>query len=271
MKSIVCIVALVFFTFYLSAQKILLKGSESLLPISYKLAEEFMKQHPETHISLMGGGSDQGIRSLMNQTADIAMSSRPLRMTEKISLSESGRSYNELIIGNEVICILVHPDNPIFKFTKEQLAAIYTGKITNWKELGGPDHQIMAIRRNSTSGTGLYFREVILSNRAFSTDLKVADSPEIMNALIGNNPYAIGFGGSTQSHGSLKSCEISVDKGKNFYSVPVTGSPLSTYPLVRTLYYYYPNNVEKKVRNFINYLKGPEAKSIIHSFGYTPR
>ncbi len=124
--------------------KLTVKGSDTVLPLSQKEAEEYMKKNQGSSISVVGGGSGVGHSRLIDGTTDFAMSSRKIKMDEKLKLQDAGRSFKETIIAYDALSVIVNPSNKVSKLTREQLEGIFTGKITNWKEVGGDDMKIVA-------------------------------------------------------------------------------------------------------------------------------
>lgn len=126
------------------AQKI--KGSDTCLPVSQTEAENFMNKNKGTKVTVTGGGSGVGISALMEGTTDIAMSSRKMKFDEKVRLQEAKKNAKEVVIAYDALAVVVHPSNKVDNLTREQLEGIFTGKIKNWKEVGGADMKIVAYR-----------------------------------------------------------------------------------------------------------------------------
>src|ERR1051325_789307 len=144
-----------------------IKGSDTVLPLSQKEAEVFMKKNPGSKITVVGGGSGVGIAAFLDGTTDIAMSSRKMKMSEKMKLTDAGKSYKETIIAYDALSVIVNPDNKVSQLTREQLEGIFTGKITNWKDVGGEDGKIVVYCRETSSGTYEFFKEHILQNKNY--------------------------------------------------------------------------------------------------------
>ena len=124
-----------------NAQRI--KGSDTVLPVSQETAENFMKDDPHRQVTVTGGGTGVGISALMDNTTDIAMASRPMKFSEKMKLKAAKQEVEEVIIAYDALAVIVNPSNPVSQLTRQQLEAIFRGKITNWKQLGGPDMKII--------------------------------------------------------------------------------------------------------------------------------
>src|SRR4026207_2016454 len=141
MKKLILIAVVIFFNMTSFAQKIIVKGSDTVLPLSQKEAEEYMKKNSGAGITVIGGGSGVGIAALLDNSTDIAMSSRPLKMDERMKLQDAGRAFKEVTIAYDALSVIVNPANKVGKLTREQIEGIYTGKIKNWKDVGGDDMQ----------------------------------------------------------------------------------------------------------------------------------
>jgi len=164
MKKIISLIA-VLLSLQGVAQKVVLKGSDTVLPLAQKEAERYMKANPNKPITVVGGGSGVGIAALMDGTTDIAMSSRKLKMDERLKLQDAGRAVKETIICYDALSIVVNPANKVGKLTREQVEGIYTGKIKNWKEVGGDDMPIVVYARETSSGTYEFFKEFVMNRK----------------------------------------------------------------------------------------------------------
>lgn len=134
----------------ITAQRI--KGSDTVLPVSQETAEIFMKDDPDRRVTVTGGGTGVGISALMDNTTDIAMASRPIKFSEKMKLKAAKQEVEEVIIAYDALAVIVNPSNPVSQLTRQQLEAIFRGKITNWKQLGGPDMKIIVYSRENFFG-----------------------------------------------------------------------------------------------------------------------
>lgn len=147
----------------LSAQRI--KGSDTVLPLTQELAEMYMKLNPQATITVTGGGSGVGISALMDGTTDLAMASRRIKFSEKLKMKQSHHEPCEVIVAYDALAIIVHPDNPVKQLTREQLEAIFRGKITNWKEVGGSDAKIVVYSRETSSARTNSSRKVFSATK----------------------------------------------------------------------------------------------------------
>ena len=151
------------------AQKI--KGSDTVLPLAQKEAEAFMKNNPSAKLTVTGGGSGIGFAALIEGTTDIAMASRSIKFDEKMKMQNGGKTAKQVVIAKDALTVIVNPSNKVTKLTREQLESIFTGKITNWKQVGGADLAITAYSRETTSGTYEFFKEHVLKNKNYKSGI----------------------------------------------------------------------------------------------------
>jgi phosphate transport system substrate-binding protein len=252
----------------LNAQKIVIKGSDTVLPLSQKEAETYMKSHPNTSLSVIGGGSGVGIAALIDGTTDITMASRSLKMDEKLKIQDAGKSYKEVRIADDALAVVVNPANPVKKLTREQLEDIFTGKITNWKEVGGEDMKIVAYSRESSSGTYEFFKEHVLNKKNYSpTCLNMPATGAIIQS-VSQTKGAIGYVGLAYLDKAVADVAVSYDKGKTYIQASYENAKNKTYPIVRPLFYYYNPKSESLVKPFIDYVLSAEGQKVVKDVGY---
>jgi len=270
MKKIVFIILSIVFSFELMAQKIVIKGSDTVLPLSQKEAENYMKQNAGASITIVGGGSGVGIAALMDGTTDIAMASRKLKMDERLKLQEAGTPFKEVIVANDALSVIVNPSNKISQLTREQLEAIYTGKIKNWKEIGGDDLLIVVYSRESSSGTYEFFKEHVMSRKNYAPTVLNMPATGAIIQSVSQTKGAIGYVGLAYVNKEVKDIAVSYDKGKNYVQANMVNAKNKTNPIVRPLYYYYPNSREASVKEFITFILSSTGQKIVEQVGYIP-
>lgn len=248
---------------------LVVKGSDTILPLSQAWAEAYMSHYP-TLISVAGGGSGVGIANLQDGTTDIAMSSRPLKLPEKMSLARKKIQVKEVVVAWDVLAICVHPSNPIRKLSMAQLAGIYAGKITNWKEVGGPDQKIIAYSRESSSGTYEFFRDEVLKGTNFGMEVRLMPATGTLVQSLSQTPAGIGYVGVAYVTPKLKVLAISPDNDTTAYFPTEENAYTKRYPIARPLYYYYDVAKEAKVASFIDFVRSDEGKAIVRQVGYVP-
>lgn len=248
--------------------RITIKGSDTVLPLSQKEAEKYMKANKTASITVVGGGSGVGIAALMDGTTDIGMSSRKLKMDEKLKMQESGKTYKEVIIAYDALSVVVNPQNTVSQLTREQVEGIFTGKIKNWKEVGGEDMAIIVYSRESSSGTFDFFKEKVMGNKNYTASALMMPATGAIVQSISQTKGAIGYIGLAYMEKSVKDLKISYDKGKTYTEATYENAKNKTYPIVRPLYYYYTTKAESKVRPFVDYILSAEGQNTVKEVGY---
>lgn len=245
-----------------------IKGSDTVLPLSQKEAETFMKKNPSAKITVIGGGSGVGIAAFLDGTTDIAMSSRKIKMSEKMKLQEAGKPYKETIIALDALSVIVNPNNKVSQLTREQIEGIFTGKITNWKEVGGDDEKIVAYSRESSSGTYEFFKENVLNNKNYGSTILMMPATGAIVQSVSQTKGAIGYIGFAYMEKTVRDLKVSYDKGKTFIEPTIANAKNKSYPIVRPLYYYYLTKDEAKVKSFVDYVLSDEGQKVVSEVGY---
>ena len=256
----------------LNAQKISckIKGSDTVLPLTQKEAEEYMKKNSGSSIMVTGGGSGVGLSALLSGTTDIAQSSRKMKMDEKMKLQDAGKAFTEKIVAHDALAVIVHPSNKVSQLTREQIEAIYTGKITNWKEVGGDDMTIVLYSRETSSGTYEFFREHVLNKKNFAASALLMPATGAIVQSVSQTRGAIGYIGLAYMESNIKAINVSYDSGKTYVTPSIDNAKNKTYPITRPLYYYYLNSAEKVVKPFLDYVLSAEGQKIVGEIGFVP-
>lgn len=247
------------------AGNIVIKGSTTVLPITQKVSEAYMKEHPEVKISISGGGSGNGIKALIDGTTDIADSSRFIKPKEVKLAVEKGRYPVPFAVAYDCIVPVVHPSNPVMNITMEQLKSIYQGKTKNWNEIGGPDLRIVVISRDTSSGTyEVWHEKVLKKERVFPGALLQASNGAVAQA-VSNNKNALGYIGLGYLDSSVKS--LMVNRVAGSAETTLNGS----FPISRPLYMFTAGWPEGDTINFINYVMHPQkGQKFISEIGFVP-
>ena len=269
MKKILVIAALVTISINIQAQKIVVKGSDTVLPLAQKIAEIYMKKNSGKSITIVGGGSGVGIAALADNSTDIAMSSRKIKMDERMKMQDSGRPFKEVIIANDALSVIVNPSNKVSQLTRQQLEGIYTGKIKNWKEVGGDDLQIVVYSRETSSGTYEFFKDHVMNRKNYASSVLNMPATGAIIQSVSQTKGAIGYVGLAYKNKEVKDIAVSYD-GKTFVNASVEAAMNKTYPIVRPLYFYYPTSKESSVKPFIDYVLSVEGQKIVDEIGYIP-
>jgi phosphate transport system substrate-binding protein len=255
---------------YAQNVSIKIKGSDTVLPLTQKEAEVFMKKYPGSSIMVTGGGSGVGLAALQNGTTDIAMSSRKMKLDEKMKMQDAGKTFTEVIIANDALAVIVNPSNKISQLTREQVESIYTGKVTNWKEVGGDDMKIVVYSRETSSGTYEFFKEHVMNKKNFAPAVMLMPATGAIVQSVSQTKGAIGYVGLAYLETNVKALKVSYDSGKTFVAPSVESAMNKSYPISRPLYYYYLNSVEKTVKPFIDFILSADGQKIVKEVGYVP-
>ncbi len=250
------------------AQRI--KGSDTLLPLTQELAEQYLKEHPDAEVIVTGGGSGVGIAALPENTTDIAMASRRIKFGEKMKFAQTGLDAREVIVAYDALAVVVNPANPVARLTREQLEAIFRGKITNWKEVGGEDRRIVVYSRETSSGTYEFFKESVLDNKNYMSSILSMPATGAIIQSVRQTKGAIGYIGLAYLNRYVKPLAVSYDGGGHFVSPSVGTAADGSYPIVRPLYYYYDAEKEAQVSPFISYVLSPEGQESVLEQGFVP-
>lgn len=266
-KSINLFVLLVLLSLNTYAQRI--KGSDTVLPLTQKQAENFMNENKDARITITGGGSGVGISSLLEGTTDIAMSSRKIKFDEKNKFQNMGKPITEEVIAFDALAVIVNPANKVGQLTRKQLEGIFTGKIKNWKEVGGDDMQIVVYSRETSSGTYEFFKEHVLKHKNYVNSTLSLPATGAIIQSINQTKGAIGYVGIAYLNNKVKPLRVSYDD-KTFVAPTFENAQNLSYPIVRPLFYYYLQENEKKVAPFINYFTNENGQKTTKKIGYIP-
>lgn len=239
-------------------------GSDTMFELTSNLAEAYMKENPGISLHVEGGGTAEGIKALINNKTDICTASRNLKPDEAKLLADYYGSLGLVfLIAKDGLSIYINSENPIKDFTPKQLKDIYTGRITNWKMLGGKDTSITVVTRNPNSGTYFYFKEHIMEDENYTSSAVVAATTKEIGNFVSKNTNAIGYGGMGYKgnvfHARIEGIEPNEENVRN-----------DTYPIARYLHFFTTNSPGVTVKNFINWVLSPAGQSIVRKSGYIP-
>ncbi len=244
--------------------KVVLEGSTTVLPIAQRAAEVFMDAHKDADLSVRGGGSGVGIASILDGSCDIADASRAIERSEIKEGKKHGKNILPTVIARDGIAVVVNPSNPVKGLTKEQIRDIYTGKYSNWSEVGGGDEKIVVVSRDSSSGTFVTFTNVVLKKREVRPDAILQASNQAVATTVAGTPGAVGYVGMGYLGPRLKT--LSVDG-----VLPSRQTVHSRkYPVSRPLYMYTNGKPGGVVKQFLDFVRGKEGQKIVEEEGFVP-
>jgi phosphate transport system substrate-binding protein len=247
-----------------SAGNIVIKGSTTVLPIAQKAAEDFMKKNPEINVSVSGGGSGEGIKAILDGTTDIASSSREIKDSETALAKEKSLDVVFSKIAMDCVVPVVHPENPLKNITTAQLKDIYTGKITNWKDVGGADKPVVVISRDTSSGTYEVWNEKVLNKEKVTPAAQLAASSGAIAQAVSKNKYAIGYIGIGYLNKDLKA--VSMEGIEASAETALSGK----FPVSRALYMVTKGQPAGDSKLFIDYVLSAEGQKIVKEEGFVP-
>ncbi len=270
-KTLAIIALMLSFSFlaFMPAERITVKGSDTMVILAQKWAEVYMKEHPEVSIQVTGGGSGVGISALINGSTDIANASRKMKRSE---IDKLKARYNTL--GVEVACardgitIYLNPANKIQELTLQQLSDIYKGTIKNWKEVGGNDQPIKLYGRENSSGTYVFFQENVVKGDYAANCQTLPGTAAVVNAVL-RDPNGIGYGGAAYAEG-IAICKVKKDASSPGFLPSAETIKKGEYPITRFLYMYLKSKPTGQLKRYIDWILSPEGQKHVVDMGYFP-
>jgi len=252
------------------------KGSDTIVNLALAWAEKYQGDHPDVRISVTGGGSGTGIAALINGTVDIANASRKIKEEETSAAQANGIQPVEHIIARDAIAVIVNPNNPVSELTLQQISDIYSGKYTNWTEVGGEDRPIVRLSRETNSGTHVYFLETVLrlgnkeDKTLFSMDTLLLPSSEGIISEVRDNPNAIGYDGLGYVPDDLKMIAIAKKTGGAYVLPSIETVNDKSYAIARDLYMYTNGQPAGLIKEYLDWILSDEAQVIVAELGFVP-
>ncbi len=254
-------------------------GSNTVTPLSTMWAEAFMNKHPNVNIAISGPGSGAGIAALIDSTTDLCQSSRLIRPSEIDQAREKGIEPYEIIVASDGLAVAVNPANPVSELTIEQLSAIYTGQFTNWKDVGGNDRPIVALARDTNSGTHVFFKEHVIqmnglpardTSLEYGTNVQLLPSTTVGVTETAQNVNAIFYPGLGYVTDDIKVLGIKQTAGGTAVMPSLETVLDGSYPVARPLLYYTNGEPTGLVRAFIDFCLSDEGQAMVAISGYVP-
>lgn len=258
-------------TFSALAGNITAKGSDTLVILAQKWAETYMQQHPETKIQVTGGGSGTGFAALQNKTTDLANASRKIKAKEiEACVKAFDKRPNEYKVALDGLSVYLNKDNPVKELTLDQLGDIFTGKIKNWKEVGGNDAPIVVYSRENSSGTYEFFKEHVLKGQDFTSAAQTMPGTAALLQAVGKDKGGIGYGGAAYGEGAK---HIAVKKDASSPAIEPTEETVvkGEYPIWRYLYVYVNPALDKgEIAAYLNWVRSDDGQKLVKEVGYYP-
>jgi phosphate transport system substrate-binding protein len=249
------------------AGQITVRGSDTMIRLGQRWAEEYMKLHPEVTIQVSGGGSGTGIAALLNGSTDICEASRDMKPQEYTDAESKKIKPYRVAMALDGIAVFVNEANPVRELTIEQLRGIYTGSITNWKEVGGPAHIIVLYGRENNSGTYAYFKENVLKNEDYADATQTLPGTAAVVNAVAHDQYGIGYGGIAWDKGVVALAVKKDDKSPAVLPNMETVSG-GTYPISRELYWFTNGAPAGEIKSLVNWALSAEGQKLAAESDY---
>jgi phosphate transport system substrate-binding protein len=253
-----------------AAGTITVKGSDTMVLLGQRWAEAYMKQNPTTSVQVTGGGSGTGISALINGTTDICQASRTMKDAEKEKLRDRyATTGTEIPVARDGLSVYVNASNPLSELSMDQLKLIFTGKVQNWRELGGPDAKIIVYSRENSSGTYVFFKEHVLKNADYSVRAQSMPGTAAVVNAVAREKNSIGYGGAAYAKG-IRVLAIKKDGASPAIAPDMAHVQDGTYPLARPLFFYLRNKPSGDIKAFVDWALSKEGQDIVQKVGYFP-
>jgi len=261
-----------------------IKGSDTIVNLSQKWAEVYMKSNPDVSIQVTGGGSGTGIAALLNGTTQLANSSRELKSSELEKAASLGINPHVYEVALDGIAVIVHPGNNVDNLTIKQLSNIFSGKLTNWKQLGGADLDITLYGRENSSGTYEFFKKNVLGKDKNGKQIDYAVSTQVLQGTaalgeaVARDKKGIGYGGVGYfaERDDVKIIHIRKDENATAISPAENGKVnyeaiwSGDYSISRYLYCFTNGEATVKLKNFMDFILSAEGQKVVESMEYIP-
>ncbi|KAF0140836.1 MAG: phosphate transport system substrate-binding protein [Stygiobacter sp.] len=264
------VIATMAFGFTYDNKVITVKGSDTMVILAQRWAEKYMESHPGITIQVTGGGSGIGLAALINGSTDIANASRPMKPSEREKLKQRYNSLGvEVKTAKDGLSVYLNEKNPVKELSIQQIKDIYTGKITNWKDVGGKDAKIIVYGRENSSGTYVYFKDNVLGGQDFTSTMQsMPGTSAVVNAIV-KDANSIGFGGAAYAKG-IKFAAVKKDASSKAYIPTEENIKSGNYPITRYLYLYLKTRPSGEMKDYIDWILSAEGQSIVTKVGYFP-
>ena len=253
-----------------------IKGSDTMVNLAQAWAEKYMQENPGDFVAVTGGGSGTGLSRLISATCGIAMSSRNIKDKEIALAKQKGVNPFEIKVALDGLAVVVNPANPVSKLTLDQLAGIFTGKISNWKEVGGKDEKIVILSREVNSGTHVYFKEHVLrkgkadGKEEFAPQALLLSSSQAIADEVAGNSATIGYYGMGYISTKQKAVSVAKDDKSEYINPTIENVLNGKYPISRPLFLYTNGEPQGLIKKFVDYTLSKEGQDIVVKTDFVP-
>ena len=252
------------------AKPLTIKGSDTMVLLGQRWAEKYMAEHEGVVLQVTGGGSGTGIAALINGTTDICQASRTMKESEFQQIQDRyGERAREITVARDGLALYVNESNPVTELSVAQLRDIYTGVVTNWKQVGGADGPITTYGRENSSGTYEYFKEHVLEKGDFAASVQTLPGTAAVVNAVSQDPLGIGYGGAAYAKGVRAVAVRANDDSPGV--LPTAENVVSgQYPISRGLYFYLRKDPEGTAKAFVDYVLSDAGQAVVTEVGYFP-
>ena len=254
-----------------NAGSITVKGSDTLVILAQKWAEVYMGKNPATKIQVTGGGTGTGFAALQNQQTDLCNASRKIRAKEiENCIKAFGKRPTEYKVALDGLSVYVSADNPIKELSIDQLEQIFTGKVRNWKDVGGPDAPITVYSRENSSGTYEFFKEHVLKGKDFAASAQTMPGTAAVLQAVAKDKNGIGYGGAAYGAGAR---HLSIKKDDSSPAVEPNEETVvkGVYPISRYLFVYVNPALDKgEIAAYLSWIRSEDGQKVVKDIGYFP-
>lgn len=253
----------------MAGNRISIKGSDTLVRLGQRWAEEYMKKNPEIIIQVSGGGSGTGIAALLNGATDICEASRDMKEKEYKMAEKKGIKPYRVSVALDGIAVFLNNKNIVKNLNFAQLKGIYTGAITNWKEVGGDDTRIIIYGRENNSGTYSFFKKKVLNKEDYSDYTQTLPGTAAVVNAVANDKNGIGYGGIAWAKG-VKFAAVAKDENSKYVEPSTTTVSDGSYPISRDLYWFFNGKPAGELKKLLNWALSEEGQKIAEAIDYVP-
>jgi phosphate transport system substrate-binding protein len=245
------------------------KGSDTLVRLGQRWAEEYMKLSPDVVIQVSGGGSGTGIAALINGSTDVCEASRDMKEKEYHLAEQRGIKPFRVSVALDGIALYLNEKNPVEVLSIPELKGIYTGSIQNWKEVGGPDHRIILYGRENNSGTYAFFKEHVLEGEDYAEFTQTLPGTAAVVNAVSKDEFGIGYGGIAWATG-VKFAKVKQNDTAKAIEPSVESVTSGEYPISRELYWFFNGKPDGELKKLVNWALSPAGQKIAESVDYVP-
>lgn len=269
MKNLITLTLVLAFATVAAAGTVTMKGSDTMVRLGQRWAEEYMKIHSDVSVQVAGGGSGTGIAALLNGGTDICQASRDMKPKEYADAETKKIKLHRVAMSLDGIAVFVNEANPVKELSLEQLRGIYTGSITNWKEVGCPAHVIVLYGRENNSGTYGYFKEHVLKEEDFAEATQTLPGTAAVVSAVVHDKFGIGYGGIAWDKG-VRALPVRKDDKSAAVEPTVENIINGSYPISRELYWFFNGVPTGDLKQFMNWALSEDGQKVAQSVDYVP-